>query len=815
MSAPYEGLGVFYLGRAVDAATGEATPAPVLYDAQDLTTHAFIVGMTGSGKTGLGVSLLEEAALDGVPVIAIDPKGDLANLALTFPSLAHADFAPWVDPAAAQREGLSVDDLAARTATQWRDGLAAWDQPAERIQRLRDAAEVTVYTPGASAGVAVSVLGALAPPPAGADPGAPGQAADTLRDRVDSTVGSVLSLLGIEADPLASPEHVFLARVVADAWAAGRTLAVTDLIRALQAPPFETLGVMPVDDFFPAKQRQGLAMRLNGLVASPGFAAWTEGEALDAGRLLYTDAGKPRVAVMSIAHLSDAERMFFVTRLLGEVVGWMRAQPGTSSLRAILYMDEIFGYLPPTAAPPSKTLLLTLLKQARAFGLGVVLATQNPVDLDYKALANCGTWFVGRLQTERDKARLLDGLEGAAPGADRSEMDRILSGIGKRQFLMHNVHDSGPTLVATRWAMSFLAGPLTREQIATVMADRKPAPATGAPTATAPVPASPATPPPASPVTLTSVPPPIAITGSSRPALDGVPQVVLAGDADHYAPHLLARVEIPYRRASPAVDHTERLTLLAEAAASPDWSAADAQPERPEATVGGAEGATWGEVPAALTMPSAYDRLSDDLKRWVQAERPLTLFQSADPKAVSRPGESERDFRIRVADLSREARDARKADLRARFQTKLDAIQRRIETAEEAVQRESSQASRSTMDTALRVGTSLLGAFLGRRSARGMVSQIGTAARSAGRTADQRGDVARAEGRVSALQTEMAELEAQLTRELEAVDLAPSADLAPLTSVEIKAKAAELHVVETALAWVPYRRDADGRLTRA
>ena len=798
MTAPYEGLGVFYLGREVDPETADVTDAPTLYDAADLTTHAFIVGMTGSGKTGLGVGLIEEAALDGIPVIAIDPKGDLGNLALQFPDLAPGDFRPWIDESEATREGVSPDDLAEQTAERWRDGLAGWDQPPERIARLRDAADVRVYTPGSDAGLPVSVLGSLAPP--AGDPGSEG-----FRDRVEATVGGLLSLLGVEADA-ASGEHVFLSRVVADAWGAGRTLAVEDLIRALLDPPFDTLGVMPVDDFFPERARKGLAMKLNGLVASPSFAAWSQGQPLDADRLFYGDGGKPQVSVMSIAHLDDAERMFFVTRLLGEVLAWMRQQPGTGSLRAILYLDEIFGYLPPTQNPPSKSLLLTLLKQARAFGLGVVLATQNPVDLDYKALSNCGTWFVGRLQTERDKARLLDGLEGAAQGGiDRADVDRTLSGIGKRRFLLHNVHDGAPKLMATRWVLSYLAGPLTRAQIGDLMADHKEATPPGGDGSPSPT-------------------PPVAAGGGAENDGEGeadersdldVPQVVLEGGADVYVPMLLARAEVTYSRARPPVDHAARVTLLAEVNGDPDWSSADALPDRPATTASPKDGAAFAEVPPALADGDRYGRWEKALKKWLQAERPLTLYQSKELKAASEPGEDERAFRIRLGQLAREDRDEQKEALRERYGKKLAALEKRMGTAEAAVDREAAQASQRKMDTVVRVGTTLLGAFLGGGRRRSTLSQIGVTARSAGRASKESSDVKRAEEKLDALRDEVAELDAELAREMEAVDLTFAPETAPLDTVEVKAKQTEMHVTEMALAWVPYRRDADGRLTRA
>ncbi len=458
----FEKLGAFYLGRRDSPDSDRPGEEPVLYDARDLTTHAMIIGMTGSGKTGLGISLIEEAALDHIPVIAIDPKGDMGNLLLTFPELRGSDFEPWVDKVAASEAGMDVADYAAQTAANWRQGLADWGQQPERIAALRNAADATIYTPGSSAGKPLSVLRAFSAPDADtlADE-------DRYRERLQVTVTGILTLLGIDADPLQSREHILLSAILDAAWRDGISPDLAALIAAIQAPAFDKIGVMALDTFYPAKDRFALAMQMNSLLAAPGFQAWLEGDALDINRLLYNDSGKPRIAVVSIAHLDDRQRMFFVTMLLNQLVSWMRAQPGSASLRAILYMDEVFGYMPPVANPPSKQLLLTLLKQARAYGLGVVLATQNPVDLDYRGLSNIGTWFIGRLQTERDKARVRDGLQSAAASAslDGPALDRTLASLKKRRFLLHNVHEEFPVILQTRWVMSFLAGPLTRDQI--------------------------------------------------------------------------------------------------------------------------------------------------------------------------------------------------------------------------------------------------------------------------------------------------------------------------------------------------------------
>ena len=451
----------FYLGRLVDAKTAKPTTNPVLYDPADLTTHAVVTGMTGSGKTGLCVALLEEAALQGVPAIIIDPKGDLTNLLLHFPDLLPQDFQPWIDPEMARRAGKTLEAAADEASSAWGSGLTEWGIGTERLLALKNAAQFAIYTPGSDSGIPVSVLSSLAAPNLDWETNR-----EVLRERISSTVTALLGLVGMnDLDPIRSREHILLANIFEFHWSAGNDLDLTELILQTQTPPFANLGAFPVDTFFPAKDRMELAMILNNILAAPAFETWREGESLDIQSLLFTPQGKPRHSIFYLAHLSDGERMFFVTLLLSAVETWMRTQTGSTSLRALLYMDEIYGYLPPTAVPPSKGPLLRMLKQARAFGLGLLLATQNPVDMDYKALSNTGTWFIGKLQTERDKNRLLDGLESAAGGIPRAEMDKLISSLGKRVFVMHNVHEKMPVLLQTRWAMNFLAGPMTRAQI--------------------------------------------------------------------------------------------------------------------------------------------------------------------------------------------------------------------------------------------------------------------------------------------------------------------------------------------------------------
>ena len=451
----------FYIGCLVDAKTAKLTTTRIEYDPADLTTHAVVTGMTGSGKTGLCVSLLEEAALQNVPAIIIDPKGDLTNLLLHFPDLLPGDFQPWIDPEMERRSGKSMDEIAKEASSSWRNGLKDWGIGQERLLALNNAAKFAIYTPGSDSGIPVSVLSSLAAP----DLDWEGNR-EVLRERISSTVTALLGLVGMnDIDPIRSREHILLSNIFEFHWSEGNDLDLTELILQTQTPPFANLGAFPVDTFFPAKDRMELAMVLNNILAAPAFETWREGETMDIQSMLYTPEGQPRHSIFYLAHLSDGERMFFVTLLLSAIETWMRTQKGSTSLRALLYMDEIYGYLPPTAVPPSKGPLLRMLKQARAFGLGILLATQNPVDVDYKALSNTGTWFIGKLQTERDKNRLLDGLESVTGGIPRAEMDKLISSLGKRVFVMHNVHAKMPVLIQTRWTMNFLAGPMTRAQI--------------------------------------------------------------------------------------------------------------------------------------------------------------------------------------------------------------------------------------------------------------------------------------------------------------------------------------------------------------
>jgi len=803
VNTDYEKLGAFYLGREYDAASGALKDDLVLYDSKDLTTHAVCVGMTGSGKTGLCLSLLEEAAIDGVPAICIDPKGDLGNLMLTFPDLSAAEFEPWVDAGDAARKGMSVPDFAAKTAESWKAGLAEWNQPPERIARLRAAADVAIYTPGSDTGIPLSVLRSFAPPPAEllADAGA-------LRDRIGSVVSGLLSLLQIDADPLGSREHILLANIIENAWRAGLSLDLTGLIQAVQKPSFDKLGAFDLETFFPAKDRLKLAMQLNNLIASPGFATWMSGEPLDAQRLLFTPEGKPRLSVISIAHLNDAERMFIVTLVLNEVIAWMRAQSGTSSLRAIVYMDEIFGFFPPTANPPSKPPMLTLLKQARAFGLGVVLATQNPVDLDYKGLANCGTWFIGRLQTERDKLRVIEGLKSALPDADGANLEGLMSSLTQRVFLMRNVHDDTPVLMKTRWALSYLRGPLTGPEIAKVMASRKaaaPAASASAPDLGAALPATPAA---------------SGASGAGRPAVgSGIPEYFLTATRGSgpvlYKPMIAGFGKLHYVDSKLALDEWQTsgwLAPLDDGGGNASWEDA-ARDANLKSRLGNAPApeAEYGELPGAALRAASYAGWSKSLQSHLYETARATLYVCDAFKSASKPGESEGDYRARLTLAAREKRDAAVADLRAKWQTKLLQLQDQIRRAEDKREREKSQLNQQRMQTAVNIGTSILGALLGRKAISATnIGRVGSAARSASRWGHESQDVTRAEESIEVLQQRFADAQAQVNAEVAKLESTLDASNVTLRSVDVPARKSDIAVGEVALVWTPWRKGADG-----
>ena len=793
----YEKLGQFYLGRGYDPAAKKVQDDLILYDSKDLVTHGVVLGMTGSGKTGLCLALLEEAAMDNIPAIIIDPKGDIANLLLLFPDLDAKSFRPWINEDDATKKGVSPDEFASQTAAKWKDGLADWGQDPARIATLRNKVDINIFTPGSKAGIPVSILSSLEVPPFEVM-----DDAELLGERVESTVSSLLSLVGENVDAIQSPEAVLVAAIFQRAWADGQNVTLETLIRHIQKPAFDKVGVIDLESFMPEKARQVLALKFNNLLASPGFATWLEGPPLDIAKMLHTPAGKPRISIFSIAHLGDTERMFFVSLLLNQMLGWMRSQNGTTSLRAILYMDEIYGYLPPTANPPSKRPMMTLLKQSRAFGLGCLLATQNPVDLDYKALSNIGTWFLGRLQTERDKMRVLDGLEGAAGSQnanfDRSEMERLLSGLGNRIFLMNNVHEDHPVLFQVRWAMSYLTGPLTRGQIKTLMDPKRGEFATiSAPAANA------------NPMGMPGMNSPAAAP-SSRPLVGAgvterfVPPAGSAADIT-YQPHLLRVGQVHFSSSKAGVDgsRTVRLVNLITATGI-DWEKTLPPPLKlDETATEPATGAGFAELPGFAMNASNYKQVEKDFAEWLYRNERADVFSCPALKEWSNLGESEADFRARLVHEAREARDAAIDKLRETATKKISTIESRLLTAQGQLAKQKAESSSAAMQAGVSVLGGILGAFFGRKSGLGSLTRGTSAIGKATGAYKQHQDVANADAKVSGVAAEIEASKAELEAGIASITASFDPAALPLETESIKPAKTDVKVQTVALLWLP------------
>ena len=747
----YEKLGLFYLGRQLDVAGQAPAQLPLLFKSKDFTTHAAIIGMTGSGKTGLGIGLIEEAIIDNIPSIIIDPKGDMGNLLLAFPELRPEDFLPWIDPADAARKEMTIEAYADKTAREWQEGLQGWGQTRERIAAMLAATTMTIYTPGSGNGVPVSVLSSFQAPVAEIVGDT-----DTFNALVNSTTTSLLALVGVEGDPLQSREHILLSSILIHFWRQGENLTLESLIGNIVNPPFTKVGVFPLDTFYPQTQRMILAMSLNGLLASPTFAAWLQGVPLDIQRILYGDDGRPRTAIFSISHLSDSERMFFVTILLNQIIGWMRRQSGTSSLKALLYMDEIFGYFPPTANPPSKRPMLLLLKQARAFGLGVVLSTQNPVDLDYKGLANIGTWFVGRLQTSQDQERVLDGIVGASEGKlDRQQVKGMLSAMKGRQFVLTSAHLDVPLLFETRWVLSYLRGPMSAADIKRLSQGRPASGGEGAAAAIAAAAPGPVPVPAGASAGLSDHPPLVA---------QGIEQLYLlhnmATEQPAFEPWLAASASIRFYNGSRNIDIVEEKTVrlyLDETFSTPDWASAEDCPSPlDQCAIQAPTNSRYYTLPEAVVRLKDLGGLARSFTDHLYHNSRLELFRVAAVKLESQPGEQLGDFKVRLADLLRERKDAEVEKLRQSYATRQKRLEERLAAALNRVEREKADVVAKTADTVISFGAAVLGAFLGRKAISATtVSKAATGMRSVGRVAREKGDVQRVEVEVQELQQEL------------------------------------------------------------
>jgi hypothetical protein len=818
----------FYIGRLFDIEANRLADQDVTYDPADLTTHAVVTGMTGSGKTGLCIDLLEEAALQHIPAIIVDPKGDLTNLLLHFPQLLPADFQPWIDPDLARRADQSVEQAAAAASASWRKGLEQWNVKPERISALRDAATFAIYTPGSDAGLQVSVLSSLAAPKIDW-----ASNREILHEKVSSTVTALLGLIGMnDIDPIQSREHILLSNLFENAWSQGRDLDLTELILQIQSPPFEKLGALSVDAFFPAKDRMGLSMQLNNILAAPAFESWREGQPLDIPSLLYTPDGKPRHSVFYLAHLDDGDRMFFLTLLLASIETWMRTQPGTGSLRALFYMDEIYGYLPPIANPPSKGPLLRMLKQARAFGVGLLLATQNPVDVDYKALSNAGTWFIGKLQTDQDKQRLLDGLMGAAGTTSRAELDNLISQLGKRVFVLHNVHNARPQVFQTRWTMNFLAGPLTRVQVPALneLVGAKPpkAPAVAAPASAAavsdtqpnrPQAAAPAvaaqpsasvaagqgsqTKPPVPPdlaeyyVPQThSLPEAFAAAGESMPA-EAVIRYVL------YRPALLFSAKIHFLDRRMGVDTTiTRAGLIKDpprggAVRWEDFAANNEWLEKLDTSP--TPGALFGDIDAPLNEAKRMNALHKDFTDWAYRASAVKARVNQALKVFAGPDISQADFMKACADAARDARDNELGKATAVLDRKIKTLEDKLAREDRELQQDQTQLNQrktEELGNALEMGASLFG--LGRKKS------ISTQLTKRRLTEQAKGNVEESVQVIAQYKKDLADLMQQREQISQEISDRWGQVVNDVREVDVTPKKADIYVNMFGVAWLPY-----------
>ena len=791
--------GKLFLGQVIDPGSGKSTGEDVVYDSRNLTTHGIIVGMTGSGKTALGIVALEEALLSGIPCLILDPKGDMGNLLLNFPSFSPDDFRPWINEEEARNKGLEIDQLASQTSENWKSGLEKWGIGPDRMRKLSAAAQFTIYTPGSSTGIPINVVGSLASPKLDWFVAAQ---AEIARDEIEGLVSSILALAKIDADPISSPEHILLANIIEKAWSEGRDLDLAGLISQVQSPPMRKLGVFEIDSFYPQKERARLAMRLNGLVASPSFAAWLDGPPLDIERMLYAPDGRPQASIVYLAHLSDPERQFVVTLLLSKLITWMRKQSGTQDLRALVYMDEVFGFAPPTAEPPSKKQILTIFKQARAFGVGMVLVTQNPVDLDYKLMSNAGTWMIGRLQTERDKARILEGMQSASGQIDIKWLDKKISDLGRMQFILQSPYVKEPLLFTSRMTMSFDAGPLDKNQISRLMADH-----------------------PAGKITVSSPSTPVRMPSSAdkrsadesqvTPKVDPSASVYYLDSAASWATRvgavpggrklqasLIARVHLTYNDRRAGVDHSEEweavFTPLSDRfdpskAINVDYDHRDLSSQAPEEAVYVLPTANLG---SAAYFKESRSSLRDHLSRSLS----MRVFRNSALRLFSRAGESRADFEARCKAAAEEAADAEVSKLKDRYDSAISRVKSQLGDADRRVRELEADTSQRKQQEILQGAGDLLTGLLGGRR-RSLSLSRAASRRSQTRRTEER--LRTAEEKMGDKATELEQIEDKLAEDISEISERWKAQARQIDEVEISLDKADVEVDDLSVLWIP------------
>lgn len=763
MKSIQENLKLFYLGLK--------DKEPFFYKNKDLTTHAAIIGMTGSGKTGLGITLLEEACIDNIPSIIIDPKGDMTNLALTFENLTSDDFVPYIDENEAVNKGISISESASLQAESWRKGIESSFQEISRVKTLKESADITIYTPKSSAGVGIALLSDFHAPKMDDE--------ESFSAYINSLTASVLSLVGIKDDDMSSKEQLLIAKIFESKFKEDKDVTIEDLIGFIASPSFSKIGVFDIETFYPSAERMKLAMKINALLASPSFKGWSEGVRLDISKMLFDANGKAKCNIFTISHLSDEERMFFVTLLLNEVIAWMRTTEGTSSLRAILYMDEIFGFFPPNSNPPSKTPMLTLLKQARAFGIGCVLSTQNPVDLDYKGLSNIGTWFIGRLQTAQDKARVIDGLIGISGSSlDKNEIGNTISNLAKRHFLVKNINEDGLNIISTRWALSYLKGPLSRNQISNLMNEKK--------------------------TNLQhKISKNLAKTGGTKPVLSNeIEQIFALNENKFLSPCLFAKAKIRYFDAKKGIETTKDVSYLYEldeTQNSINWL--EASEDLDISLTSKKDDASFKELPNFIQNAKNFKNFERDFKDFMFRNRKLELFEAMGINST--PDESKEEFYVRLSDKCNEILEQKTADLTQKFQKEQARLGDALSKATARLEKEQREMNASGLEAIINIGSSLLGAFLG--SSRGVtktsVGKIATSVKSANKVLKNRTDVKLGEESVEAINAKIEELIQNFTNEAQALKDSYDIKNITLNTIALAPKKSDIYDEKIVLLW--------------
>jgi hypothetical protein len=783
----YEKLGLFYLGKEVDVQSQELSDELLLYKNRDLTTHAAIIGMTGSGKTGLGIDLIEEAAIDGIPSLIIDPKGDMGNLLLQFENLEASEFEPWIDPQEAEQKGMDVPSYAQKTAKMWEEGIKSWHQDRARIAKLKNSCDFSIYTPGSSAGLSLSILSSFEAPSTDVI-----DDVDTFNALVDATITSLLALIDIDANPLSSREYLLISNILAHFWKQGVSLTMEELIGYITNPPFNKVGVMELANFYPQKDRLALAMLLNNVIASPTFASWIEGEPLDIQNLLYTEDAKPRVTILSISHLNDQERMFFVTLLLNKYIAWMRNQSGTSSLRTLLYMDEVFGFFPATSKPPSKEPMLLLLKQARAFGVGVILATQNPIDIDYKGLSNIGSWFIGRLQTKQDRDRLIDGLiQNDTSTFDKKRIEELLSSIKSRTFLFKSAKSDALKLFSTRWVLSYLRGPISINEIKKLMEDKKAthkeAHANQTPTQSA--------------------------NGdlSTQPILSENIPTLFYNETPHgkevkFEPYLLAKGGVGYYDKRRNIDEKEEVSLelyLDEEFRDPNWE--EAYPNEDDNNRYDKKApikSLFYSLPQAISEARSLRDIEKDFSDYLYRNKEFKLFRVEELDLESEVGEKLQSFKIRMKDTLQEQKEQAIEKLKERFGKEEERLQTQYKRALDRLEKEEEDVSAKKTDTILSFGLTILDAFMGRKRVKSSTtSKAAGAIKKAGSLYREKKDVDNAKEDIAEIEAKMQELGEELQKEIEELSTQYQSDNYEIENFAIKPRRSDIYDIEVSLLW--------------